>query len=133
MGLGKDSPECGMAKVLIVDDVLDNLELLERRLVKRGYTVMLANSGMEGIAKAQTEKPDVILMDIQMPEMDGYETTRRLKADPATQAIPVVALTASVMESDRMKATDAGVVGHLAKPVDLAALIEKIQSLVPAA
>jgi two-component system, cell cycle response regulator DivK len=121
-----------MAKVMIVDDILENLELLERRLTKRGYTVILANSGMEAIAKARSEKPHVILMDIQMPEMDGYETTRRLKADADTQAIPVVALTASVMQSDLEKATQAGVIGHLAKPVDLPALIAKLEALIPA-
>ena len=118
-----------MAKLLIVDDEPENVELLTRRLSRRGFEVVGALSAEDALAKAATEAPDVILMDIKMPVVDGFEATRRLKADPATAGIPVIALTAHAMQEDREQATAAGADDYETKPVDLDRLLEKIQSL----
>jgi len=119
-----------MIKVLIVDDEPDNVELLARRLSRRGYTVLSATSAEEGQEIALAEKPDIILMDIKMPQVDGLEATRRLKADDATRQIPVIALTAHAMTEDRQLALAAGADEYESKPVDLPALIAKIEVLV---
>ena len=118
-----------MPKVLIVDDEPDNIELLARRLTRRGYAVVSATSAVEGIAIAETERPDVILMDIKMPQVDGLEATRRLKANPKTNSIPVITLTAHAMPEDRALALSAGAEEYESKPVDLARLLEKIEML----
>ena len=119
-----------MPKVLIVDDEPDNIELLGRRLTRRGYTVLGANSADEGIAKALAELPDIILMDIKMPQVDGLEASRRLKANAATRAIPIITLTAHAMAEDRELAIAAGANEYESKPVDLPKLLEKMDALI---
>lgn len=104
-------------KILIVEDNEQNLYLARYLLENSGYIVCQARTGLEGLAMAQTEQPDLILMDLQLPEMDGYEATKRLKSDPATAQIPVVAVTSYAMIDDRNKALAAGCVGHLEKPL----------------
>ena len=121
-----------MAKLLIVDDEPENIELLTRRLTRRGFAVVSATSAEEGVAKAEAERPDVILMDIRMPGVDGFEATRRLKAKPATRPIPVIALTAHAMQEDRDQALAAGADDYETKPVDLDRLLAKITALVGA-
>ena len=118
-----------MAKLLIVDDEPENVELLTRRLSRRGFEVVSATSADEGIAKAASEKPDVVLMDIKMPVVDGFEATRRLKANPVTAGIPVIALTAHAMQEDRDQAVAAGADEYETKPVDLDRLLAKIAVL----
>jgi two-component system cell cycle response regulator DivK len=118
-----------MAKILIVDDEVDNLELLSRRLTRRGFEVLTAGGAADGLARARADRPQVILMDVKMPDMDGYEATRRLKADEATHNIPVVVLTAQAMPEDRDRALEAGADEYESKPVDLARLLEKIGAL----
>jgi CheY-like chemotaxis protein len=118
-----------MPKLLIVDDEPANIELLARRLARRGFEVVSATSAEEGIARAVAEKPDVILMDIKMPVVDGFEATRRLKAGPETRAIPVIALTAHAMQEDRDRVLAAGADDYEAKPVDLYRLLAKIPGL----
>jgi CheY-like chemotaxis protein len=117
-----------MAKILIVDDEPDNIELLARRLSRRGFVVVSATSAEEGIEIAEQELPQVILMDIKMPVIDGLEATRRLKANPLTQQIPIITLTAHAMAEDRELALAAGANDYESKPVDLPRLLEKIQS-----
>ena len=119
-----------MTTVLIIDDEPDNIELLTRRLVRRGFVVLSATSAEDGIAKAVVEQPDIVLMDIKMPIVDGFEATRRLKADPATKAIPVIALTNHAMQEDRDRAAAAGADEYETKPLDLDRLLAKIQTLV---
>lgn len=121
-----------MPTVLIVDDEPDNIELLGRRLTRRGYTVLPAKSAEEGIAKALTEQPNIILMDVKMPQVDGLEASRRLKANAATQAIPIIMLTAHAMAEDREQALAAGANEYESKPVDLPRLLEKMQQLLGA-
>jgi CheY-like chemotaxis protein len=118
-----------MPKLLIVDDEPANIELLARRLTRRGFEVVSATSADEGIARAVSEKPDVVLMDIKMPVVDGFEATRRLKANAATRAIPVIALTAHAMQEDRDQVIAAGADEYETKPVDLDRLLAKIQGL----
>jgi CheY-like chemotaxis protein len=118
-----------MPKLLIVDDEPANIELLARRLTRRGFEVVSATSADEGIVKAVSEKPDVVLMDIKMPVVDGFEATRRLKANAATRHIPVIALTAHAMQEDRDQAVAAGADEYETKPVDLDRLLAKIQEL----
>lgn len=117
------------AKVLLVEDNTINAEMLSRRLAKRGYTVSLAEDGLQAIARAQSESPDLILMDVSLPELDGLEATRRLKADPATASIPIIVLTAHAMVSDREKLFEAGCQDFETKPVDLARLLDKMARL----
>jgi CheY-like chemotaxis protein len=123
-----------MPAILVVDDEPENVELMARRLARRGFTIRGAASAAEGIVSAKTDPPDLILMDVKMPGMDGYEATAVLKADPQTATIPIIALTAHAMQQDRDRAVAAGVNGYETKPVDFAKLLEKIQSLLaPAA
>jgi CheY-like chemotaxis protein len=119
-------------KVLYIDDEPDNIELLTRRLVRRGFEVKGVASASEGLTIAVDWQPDVILMDIKMPVMDGFEATARLKADPVTQKIPVIALTAHAMKEDEDKVKAAGADDYATKPVDFPVLLEKIARLAPA-
>ena len=119
-----------MPTLLIVDDEPENIELLNRRLTRRGFTILSANSALEGLAKAEAEQPDAILMDIKMPGIDGFEATRRLKANPITASIPVIALTAHAMQEDRDTAIAAGANDYETKPVDMDQLVAKIRSMV---
>jgi CheY-like chemotaxis protein len=118
-----------MPTVLIVDDEPDNIELLGRRLTRRGYTVISATSAEDGIAKAVAEQPRVILMDVKMPQVDGLEASRRLKANDATKGIPIIMLTAHAMAEDRESALAAGANEYESKPVDLPRLLAKMEQL----
>src|SRR5512139_3661056 len=106
--------------------------MLSRRLAKKGHQVSIAVDGQEGIEKARSEHPELVLMDMSLPKMDGWEATRQLKADEATRTIPVIALTAHAMRGDREKAIEAGCDDYDTKPVDLSRLLEKIERLVGA-
>jgi len=116
-----------MTVVLIVEDNPTNRDVLGRRLERRGYNIRFAEDGPSGIATAKSLKPDVILMDIGLGMMDGWEATRRIKADPETAGIPIIALTASAVESDREKSFAAGCCDFDTKPVDLPRLLAKIE------
>ena len=118
-----------MAKILIVEDNEMNRDMLSRRLERRGYTIAIAVDGGAGVEKAHTEAPDLILMDVSLPVMDGWEASRRIKGDPATAAIPIIALTAHAMTSDRDKSLKAGCNDYDTKPVELPRLLGKIEAL----
>ncbi len=118
-----------MAKILLVEDQQMNRDMLSRRLVKRGFEVVVAVDGAEGVEKARSEAPDLILMDMSLPVKSGWDATRELKADDATRAIPVIALTAHAMSGDREKALEAGCDEFETKPVQLPELLEKIEKL----
>ena len=118
-----------MAKILLVEDNEMNRDMLSRRLERRGYEVVVAVDGAEGVDKAGTEAPALILMDMSLPVVDGWDATRRIKASPATRPIPVIALTAHAMSSDRERAVEAGCDDFDTKPVDLARLLGKIEAL----
>ncbi len=118
-----------MAKILLVEDNEMNRDMLSRRLERKGYTVVLAVDGAAGIAQASAETPDLILMDMSLPIIDGWTATSRLKADPATAGIPVIALTAHAMAADRDKALGAGCDDFDTKPVELTRLLGKIEVL----
>jgi CheY-like chemotaxis protein len=118
-----------MTKILLVEDNEMNRDMLSRRLQKQGYEVVMAVDGEEGVAKAQSEAPALILMDMSLPSIDGWEATRRLKAAPQTQNIPVIALTAHAMSDDRDKALAAGCDDFDTKPIELPRLLSKIQAL----
>lgn len=107
-----------------------NRDMLSRRLQRRGYEVIIAVDGRQGVAMAESESPDVILMDMSLPVMDGWEATRALKASPLTKAIPVIALTAHAMSTDREKAMQAGCDDYDTKPIELNRLLGKIEALV---
>lgn len=115
-----------MAKILLVEDNEMNRDMLSRRLTRRGYEVIIAVDGQEGIDQARSVSPDLILMDMSLPVIDGWEATRRLKADTATAAIPVIALTAHAMAGDREKALAAGCDDYDTKPIELDRLLGKI-------
>ena len=121
-----------MPTVLLVDDEPDNVELLTRRLARKGFTVVGCHSAEEALAKAVTANPDVVLMDLKMPGVDGFEATRRLKADPATAHLPVIALTAHALQEDRDRALAAGAIEYESKPVELDRLVGKIRALLGA-
>jgi CheY-like chemotaxis protein len=121
-----------MAKILIVEDNPLNRDMLSRRLSRSGHSVLMADDGRQGIVSAQTEQPDLILMDMSLPEIDGWEATRRLKADKLTRRIPVIALTAHAMSSDRQKCMEAGCDDYDTKPVDYQRLTAKIQAALQA-
>ena len=118
-----------MTKVLIVEDNEMNRDMLSRRLERKGYQIALAVDGGEGVEKAASEKPDIILMDMSLPVLDGWEATRRLKAAPATRGIPVIALTAHAMSGDRERALEAGCDDYDTKPIELPRLLEKIEAM----
>jgi len=118
-----------MTKILLVEDNEMNRDMLSRRLQKQGYEVILAVDGDEGLAKAQSESPALILMDMSLPGIDGWEATRRLKASPRTRKIPIIALTAHAMTDDRDKALAAGCDDFDTKPVELPRLLSKMQAL----
>jgi len=118
-----------VAKILLVEDNEMNRDMLSRRLQRRGYEVVIAVDGAEGVDKAGTEAPALILMDMSLPGVDGWDATRRIKAAPATRAIPVIALTAHAMSGDREKAVEVGCDDFDTKPVDLARLLGKIEAL----
>ncbi len=117
-----------MPKVLLVEDNEMNRDMLSRRLMRNGYDVVIAVNGQEGIDMAASERPDLILMDMSLPVLDGWEATRRLKADPATSSIPVIALTAHAMDTDREKALAAGCDDFDTKPIELPRLLEKMKA-----
>ena len=121
-----------VAKILLVEDDEMNRDMLSRRLVKRGYDVVIATDGAMGVEMAGTEKPDIILMDMSLPVMDGWDATRTLKAADATKRIPVIALTAHAMSGDEDKARAAGCDEFDTKPVELARLLGKIEALLGA-
>ena len=118
-----------MPKILLVEDNEMNRDMLWRRLQRRGYEVVLAMDGQNGVEKARAEAPDLVLMDMSLPVLDGWEATRRLKADTATQHIPIIALTAHAMSSDREKALEAGCDDYDTKPIELPRLLQKIETL----
>ena len=119
-----------MPKILLVEDNEMNRDMLSRRLQRRSYEVVTAVDGEQGIAMALAESPDLILMDMSLPVMDGWEATRRLKAVPETAGIPVIALTAHAMAGDREKALEAGADDYDTKPVEFVRLLEKIDVLI---
>ena len=118
-----------MATILVVEDNEMNRDMLTRRLKRQGHKVMTAVDGAQGVAMATQEQPDIVLMDMSLPVLDGWEATRRLKADAATAGIPVIALTAHAMESDREQALAAGCDDYDTKPIELPRLLEKISRL----
>ena len=118
-----------MAKVLLIEDNEMNRDMLSRRLIRRGFQVVFAVDGQQGIDLARSERPDIILMDLGLPVIDGWEATRRVKADDATRDVPVIGLTAHAMSGDREKAIEAGCDDYDTKPVELDRLIGKIERL----
>ena len=118
-----------MAKILLVEDNEMNRDMLSRRLERRGYGVLIATDGEEGVSLARKEKPDLILMDMSLPVLDGWEATRRIKAEGETRHIPVIALTAHAMTTDEQRAREAGCDDFDTKPIDLARLLGKIEKL----
>jgi two-component system cell cycle response regulator DivK len=117
-----------MPKILLVEDNELNRDMLSRRLTRNGFEIIIAIDGQQGVTMATSEKPDLILMDMSLPIIDGWEATRRIKADPATNSIPVIALTAHALVQDREKAMAAGCDDFDTKPVELPRLMEKIRS-----
>ena len=118
-------------RILYVEDNDDNIYMLKNRLTRAGFTVIIATDGAQGVPMAASEQPDLILMDLTLPNIDGEEATRRIKADPATRSIPVIALTANAMPGDREKALAAGCDDFDTKPVELPRLLGKIRALAP--
>ncbi len=118
-----------MAKILLIEDNAMNRDMLSRRLARKGYEVVIAIDGQQGIEMARSETPDLILMDMSLPVVDGWEATRQLKSAPETQSIPVIALTAHAMAGDREKAVEAGCNDYDIKPIELPRLLEKIEAL----
>ena len=115
-----------MAKILLVEDHQEISDFLSRRLQRRGHEIVLAEDGEQGVAKARTENPDLLLLDMNLPVMDGWTVARTLKADPVTQHMPIIALTAHAMAGDREKALAAGCDDYHAKPVDFSKLLDQI-------
>lgn len=118
-----------MPKILLVEDNEMNRDMLSRRLQRKGFQVLLAVDGEEGLIRAQVDRPDLILMDMSLPKMDGWEATRCLKANPDTQTIPVIALTAHAMAGDREKCLQAGCNDYDTKPIEFPRLLSKIETL----
>jgi two-component system cell cycle response regulator DivK len=118
-----------MTKILLVEDNEMNRDMLSRRLTRNGYEVAIAIDGQQGVEMAASEAPDIILMDMSLPVIDGWEATRRVKAAEATKAIPIIALTAHAMVGDREKAIEAGCTDYDTKPIDLPRLLGKIRAL----
>jgi CheY-like chemotaxis protein len=118
-----------MPKVLLVEDNEMNRDMLSRRLTRRGFDVVFAVDGEQGVVLARSEKPDIILMDMSLPVMDGWEATRQVKSNEATRGVPVIGLTAHAMSGDREKAIEAGCDDYDTKPVELDRLVGKIERL----
>lgn len=118
-----------MAKILYVEDNEDNIFMLQQRLTRLGFEIIVAPDGEQGITIARNERPDLILMDLSLPVLDGWEATRRLKASPDTKVIPVIALSAHAMTGDREKALAAGCDEYDTKPVEIERLLAKIRKL----
>ncbi len=121
-----------MPRILVIDDNEPNRRILSRRLERRGFEVLLANDGKAGVATALAEKPDLILMDMNMPHIDGWEATRQIKAAPETAAVPVIGLTAHALTGDRERAIEAGCSDYHIKPVDFPKLLAQIETLLQA-
>jgi CheY-like chemotaxis protein len=122
-----------MPKILLIEDNEMNRDMLSRRLVRGGYEVIIAEDGARGVAMATSDKPDLVLMDMSLPVIDGWEATRRIKATPELCKIPIIALTAHAMATDRDKALEAGCDDYDTKPIELQRLLSKIQTLLAAA
>jgi CheY-like chemotaxis protein len=118
-----------MQKILLVEDNEMNRDMLSRRLIRNGYEVVIAIDGQQGVDMALSERPNIILMDMSLPVIDGWEATRRIKADASTRAIPVIGLTAHAMAGDREKAIEAGCEDYDTKPIELPRLLGKIAAL----
>ena len=118
-----------MPKVLVVEDNEMNRDMLTRRLQRRGYEVIISVDGEDGVAKARSDSPDIILMDMDLPVLDGWAATRKLKSSPETRSIPVLALTAHAMAGDRERALEVGCDDYDTKPVEFSRLTEKIETL----
>jgi CheY-like chemotaxis protein len=119
-------------KILYVEDNEDNIYMLKSRLSRAGYTVIIATDGVQGVALAASERPDLVLMDLSLPVLDGWEAARRIKAAPETSRIPIIALTAHAMPGDQEKALAAGCDDFDTKPVEMPRLLGKIRALAPA-
>ncbi len=118
-----------MSRILLVEDNEENRDALSRRLQRRGFEVVMAITGIEGVKKAREDRPDLILMDINLPELDGWEATRQIKAAPESAAIPIIALTAHAMAGDRERALEAGCVDYHTKPVEFPRLLAQIEAI----
>jgi CheY-like chemotaxis protein len=118
-----------MPKLLLVEDNEDNRDMLSRRLMRKGYEVILAIDGVEGMKKAEQELPDLVLLDMSLPILDGWEVARQLRANAVTQRLPLIALTAHAMSGDREKALTAGCDDYDTKPIEMPRLLEKIEKL----
>jgi CheY-like chemotaxis protein len=118
-----------MSLILLVEDNELNRDMLSRRLIRKGFEVSIALDGQEGVEKARAESPDLILMDLSLPVLDGWEAAKRLKDDPATSGVPIVALTAHAMTGDRRKALEAGCDDYDTKPIEFDRLLAKIVAL----
>ena len=123
--------EAPVTKILYVEDNDDNIYMITRRLSRHGYEVIIAMDGEEGMAMVRSETPALILMDLDLPILDGWEATRRLKASEETRHIPLIAVSAYAMVSDRKRAFEAGCDDFFSKPVDLKSLLERIEALLP--
>jgi CheY-like chemotaxis protein len=122
-----------MPKILIVEDNAENRDALSRRLERRGYSIIVAMDGRAGVTMTQQERPDMILMDLNLPDVDGWEATRMIKADPQTATIPIIALTAHAISGDQERALQAGCDAYHSKPVEFARLLGQIEELLGAA
>ena len=118
-----------MPKILLVEDNEMNRDMLSRRLMRKGFEIVMAEDGQEGVDKATSESPDLILLDMSLPVMDGWQAAQQLKSRTETRDIPIIALTAHAMAGDREKAIEAGCDDYDTKPIDMARLLEKIQSM----
>ena len=118
-----------MPRILLVEDNEMNRDMLTRRLQKRGFDVLIATTGLEGVTKARAEQPDLILMDMSLPEIDGWEATRQLRGDAMGQSLRIIALTAHAMDGDRARAIEAGCDDYETKPVDIDRLVKKMTAL----
>lgn len=121
-----------MPRLLVIDDNDENRDFLSRRLQRRGFEVIVAKDGVAGVKMAQSEHPDLILMDMNMPRLDGWEATRQIKDDPKSGNIPVIALTAHAMQGDRERALQAGCADYHTKPVEFPKLMAQIETLLQA-
>lgn len=120
-----------MPKILLIEDNAMNRDMLSRRLARKGYAVVMAIDGVQGVAMVLSEAPDLVLMDMSLPLMDGWDATKSIKSRPETRCIPVIGLTAHAMTGDREKAMAAGCDDYETKPIDLERLLQKIEALLP--